>query len=341
MAVTRSSSSGKSRRRSKSPSRPRSSASQKTKKGPSTNGSAAVNAKHMAPLPTSPSKSKAARIAPPSKTTKGAVASLFLITLLTFPTSSSSLTLQVFFYGWLTCLSTGLGVLPLVLLGDLDDYWLGLSNAVASGMMMSASYSLCEEGWTSGEDGTGGLRTVLGIGIGLVFIYITKSFLDAHESLKLEGLPDGADARRLLLIVFVMTLHSFSEGVGIGVSFGGPNGPKLGKFISASLAVHNVPEGLAVAVAMLGKGFSLLVIGLWCVLTSLPQPLMAVPSFLFVETFLPILPVGLGFAGGAMAFVAVGELFFESLEAVKDARAVCAVVFVSGLAMRIMQEMLH
>ena len=66
-----------------------------------------------------------------------------------------------------------------------------------------------------------------------VFIYITKSFLDAHESLKLEGLPDGADARRLLLIVFVMTLHSFSEGVGIGVSFGGPNGPKLGKFISA------------------------------------------------------------------------------------------------------------
>jgi zinc transporter, ZIP family len=36
----------------------------------------------------------------------------------------------------------------------------------------------------------------------------------------------------------------------------------------------------------------------WSVFSSLPQPLMAVPAFVFVETFKPLLPYGLGFAAG-------------------------------------------
>jgi hypothetical protein len=35
---------------------------------------------------------------------------------------------HVFYYGWLTALSTGLGVAPFVFLSDVAAYWVGISN---------------------------------------------------------------------------------------------------------------------------------------------------------------------------------------------------------------------
>lgn len=225
---------------------------------------------------------------------------------------------HVWYFGWISALSTGLGVLPLVFSANVHSWWIGITNAIAAGMMIAASYSLIMEGWTFHEpDDTSDMssmtRTIFGAVLGLAFILSTKSFLDRNEDLKVGNL-EGVDARKVLLIIFVMTLHSFSEGIGIGVSFGGSNGHELGVFISASLAVHNVPEGLAVAIVLLPRKISKLTAALWCILTSLPQPLMAVPAFLFVHAFIPFLPVGLGFAGGAMAWVAFCELLMEAIE---------------------------
>lgn len=244
----------------------------------------------------------------------------------------------VFYYGWISAVATGLGVLPLCFVTEMKKYWIGVSNAIAAGMMCAASYSLFIEGCTfSDVDDTSGVsataRTGIGCVLGLLFILGTKSFLDGHEDVKL-GSMSGADTRKILLIVFVMTLHSFSEGVGIGVSFGGEHGHDFGMFISASLAVHNVPEGLAVAIVLLPRRVSKATAAIWCVVTSLPQPLMAVPAFMFVHSFLPLLPVGLGFAGGAMMWVAFMELLMEAYE---DTDAVTTgVVSTSALGLMIL-----
>lgn len=230
---------------------------------------------------------------------------------------------HVWYFGWITALSTGLGTLPFAVVTEMNKWWLGVSNACAAGMMLAASSSLVYEGMALDDSAyvlhhgpclvPQAVRVLLGLLGGLLFIVSTKRLLDQHEDVKVAGL-DGLEARKVLLLIFVMTLHSFTEGVGIGVSFGGDKGAKLGVFISLTLAVHNVPEGLAVALVLVPKGVNKWKTALWSIFTSLPQPLMAVPAYCFVESFIPFLPVGLGFAAGAMLWVAIFELLADAVE---------------------------
>lgn len=207
--------------------------------------------------------------------------------------------IEVFFYALLTAIATGVGALPFFFVGRLSGRWIAASNALAGALMIAASIGLIQEGTRHSIP-----RTALGAVLGLLFIIVTRRMLrdrDVHW-----GELRGADALKVLMMVGVMTLHSFTEGVGVGVSFGG--GEALGIYITIAIAIHNIPEGLAISLVMVPRGTPPWKAGLWSIFSSLPQPLMAVPAFLFVETFRQALPAGLGFAAGAMLWMVAVEL---------------------------------
>lgn len=198
----------------------------------------------------------------------------------------------------LTALATGLGALPFAF-GTMSRRWLGASNAIAAGFMLSASGALLIEGGARSP-----WRVAAGAGAGALFIYWAHHILGTRE-VRLGELRDG-DAMKGVLIVTVMTLHSFTEGVGVGVSYG--EGAELGVLITIAIAIHNIPEGLAISLVLVPRGATVWSAAGWSIFSSLPQPLVAVPAFLFVEQFTPLLAAGLGFAGGAMIWLVLVEL---------------------------------
>jgi ZIP family zinc transporter len=206
-----------------------------------------------------------------------------------------------------TALATGLGALPFLVVRDtMGKRWLGVSNSVAAGFMSAASVGLIWQG-----AGLGQVRVVLGAVAGGLFIVCFRRLIGEREGFALGRLA-GADAMKALVIVAVMTVHSASEGVGVGVSYGG--GERLGVLITIAIAVHNIPEGLAISLVLVPRGARVRSAAWWSVFSSLPQPLIAPFAFLFVESFRPVLPAGLGFAAGAMLWMVWSELLPEALE---------------------------
>lgn len=240
--------------------------------------------------------------------------------------------LTVFIYALGTALATGLGALPFALVRQPARSWLGVSNAIAAGLMLAASAGLFREGFVYGMS-----KVFVGAALGVAFILLTGRWLKDDHGLRIGKLK-GVDARKALMIVGVMTLHSVTEGIGVGVSFGG--GIALGVFITVAIAVHNIPEGLAISLVLVPRGESVSRAAAWSVFSSLPQPILAVPAFLFVAAFEPFLPYGLGFAGGAMIWMVFAELVPDALE---DAPVVSVIitVLVSILAMLVFQAVLR
>ena len=79
----------------------------------------------------------------------------------------------VFFAALVTALATGLGALPLIFVRSSGRFVLGASNAIAAGVMLAASVSLCREGvdrslW----------RTAVGLALGICFVLVTERYLE-------------------------------------------------------------------------------------------------------------------------------------------------------------------
>ena len=106
-----------------------------------------------------------------------------------------------------------------------------------------------------------------------------------HRATRVDaaGLERGEHEADVAL-VFTLFIHSIPEGAAIGVGYA-TGEIKFGWLLAVAIGVHNIPEGTAVSLPLRANGASVWRCVYYSILTSLPQPIVAVPAFLLVSVF--------------------------------------------------------
>lgn len=201
-----------------------------------------------------------------------------------------------------TALATGLGAIPVFLMGTRAEALRPILLGTAIGAMTVASVvgllmPALEEGSVA--------SVTIGFLAGLALLLVARALLgrrDVHV-----GNFRGSSVRLSILVFGVLFVHSLPEGLAIGTAYASDR-EELSLFVILAIGLQNIPEGTSIALPMEAAGFGRANQFWAAVLTSAPQPVGAVAAFLVVEHVRGLLPASFGFAAGAMLALVALEL---------------------------------
>ena len=117
-----------------------------------------------------------------------------------------------------------------------------------------------------------------------------------------------------MLLTIAIAIHNIPEGLAVGVAFGAlaaeiPSASLAGAMaLALGIGIQNFPEGAAVSVPLRREGLSRRKSFWYGQLSGMVEPIAGVAGAFAVVMMKPILPYALAFAAGAMIYVVAEEL---------------------------------
>lgn len=212
--------------------------------------------------------------------------------------------------GLMAASATALGALPVLLMRRIGAGTQGMLLGFGAGVMLAASFfSLLLPGFDAAQMlGFGSVQSALVVAFGVtlgaaLLLAVDQSLPHTHE-------PGGArTASAVWLFVFAIAVHNVPEGLAIGVAAGEAG---TGAAVTAGISLQNVPEGLIVAIALASAGYGRVFSFAIAAASGLIEPVAAIAGAAVLGISTQLLPWGLAGAAGAMLFVVSHEIIPES-----------------------------
>lgn len=221
--------------------------------------------------------------------------------------------MQSILYSFFAGTSTILGVFVLLLFGKPSKPVLAGLLGFAGGIMIAiALLEMIPEALELGST----FITVIGFLFGVALMFaIDRTAPHAHvfspDALEVEN-PEHAPTannpmlRTGYLVLFGIALHNLPEGLAIGAGL--ESSPQLGLTLAIAISLHNIPEGLAIGGPLRAGGLGRLKIILLTMAAGFMTPIGAIIGQLFFTISDIFVGGALAFAAGAMMYIALDEL---------------------------------
>ena len=149
---------------------------------------------------------------------------------------------------------------------------------------------------------------------GLLFGFLLMLWVDAFANTLFQKGSVAVGETRVFLLTLAVTVHNLPEGMAVGVALAGVLSGKDVMTLAAVLAlavgvaIQNIPEGAIISLPLAANGMKKTKAFAVGVLSGAVEPIGAVITLFAAGLVLPIMPYLLGFAAGAMLSVVVTEL---------------------------------
>ncbi|MGI5921807.1 MAG: ZIP family metal transporter [Syntrophomonadaceae bacterium] len=193
---------------------------------------------------------------------------------------------------------TALGAGMLFLKKNWSNRGLGFFLGLASGVMVAV---VAFDMLPSALLFPGYPKALVGFASGMVLLWLVDYFVFDHAQGKESLLGLG------YLIMLGIALHDLPEGMAIAL--GGEMKDRTGMVIALAIGIHNIPEGMAIAAPLIMGGMKRISIILKVSLLGLITPLGTVVGLAAVSIVPGLLPFLLGFASGIMIYLVIYQLW--------------------------------
>ena len=150
----------------------------------------------------------------------------------------------------------------------------------------------------------GELIAICGIFAGAAFLaFIDKLVPQLNEKI---GVSSSSGQGRVLLFVSAIAIHHLPEGIAVGVSFGTGDFSDIA-MVCGSIAIQNMPEAAVIIAPMLKSGISRKKAIIIALISGGMEILGTFFGFFAVSIATFIMPFALAFAGGSMVYIIIDE----------------------------------